>query len=498
VKLAPVVLTVSLAANLALAAVFVFRPPAAPTASNAIHPKTTASKSSTNAAPKTDAAALRAALLEGDAAALEAAGVPAEIARDLALGRAMRRVAERAMAAKSAHSDGRWWRSASSVPGSFEESQRARRDLSDALAAAFGFDPFSFESSNFDFLPADKRAALRQITQDYDEMIAKYGAKGIQLASDREKLKLLRAERERDIAALLTPDELAAYELRTSPSAGMIRARFGDAIETEEDFRTLFALQKAFDEKFARDGMTGRISPETMRARTEAERQLMADMQSALGNDKFAALRRASDADLKNVDALVTRLNLPATTTDQIAAARDAYAAESQRINSDSSLSLQERRAQIQALAQRAKTDVAQTLGAEAADAYGQRSTWLNFLQNGMAYTTNPQDSHAGPMGAFGGQTVFPVPPAGMGGAGGRQVMNFTAASGQTGNAVGAFAVPVFGPPNAENVQITSITVNDMAVSAPAPGSPSTGMVTIRPNPPPSPETTPAAPAPKQ
>ena len=76
--------------------------------------------------------------------------------------------------------------------------------------ASFGDDAGFFgpgDSGQLAFLPAAKRDALRRITQDYDEMMAKFSAGGVQLASDKEKLRLLRAERESDIAALLTPEE---------------------------------------------------------------------------------------------------------------------------------------------------------------------------------------------------------------------------------------------------------------------------------------------------
>ena len=45
---------------------------------------------------------------------------------------------------------------------------------------------------------------------------------------------------------------------------------------------------------------------------------------------------------------------------------------------------------QLQALAARAKTDLTATLGAEAADAYAQRSQWMSMLQGGIGYSTTP------------------------------------------------------------------------------------------------------------
>lgn len=343
-KLTPPLLTLSIVANVALLAFVATRPPAvAPAATTAVAPA--ASSSSTAGL----SAALRAALASGDAAALQAAGLPADLARDLALGRAFARFQEKIKAARAtASDDGRWWRSGAATRNR-EAELLAQRELSDAMLAAFGDDLGlgGADSAQLSFLPAEKRAALRRISQDYNEMMAKFSADGIQLASDKEKLRLLRAERDRDIAALLSTAELADYELRTSPSAATVRARYGDAIATEADFKKLFALQKAHDEKFPTDALNGRISPETMRTRSEAQQQLQTDIRAAVGDDAYAALKRNTDSELRALDSLVTRVGLPAATTDRVASARETYAAESQRINADPSLSPPQRRAQL-------------------------------------------------------------------------------------------------------------------------------------------------------
>ena len=86
-----------------------------------------------------------------------------------------------------------------------------------------------------------------------------------------------------------------------------VRNRFGDAIESEGEFQKIFALQKAFDDDFPRETLTGRISPEVIRARSEAERQLENDIRAAVGDDRYAALRRAADADVRTIDALAAR-----------------------------------------------------------------------------------------------------------------------------------------------------------------------------------------------
>ena len=484
-KPSSLLLSLSLAANLGCIAWLVTRSAPGPAA-------LPAAKAADRSPGPAHAAALRAALASGNAAELEAAGVAPEIARELALGRSFSRLAE-GIRSNRATSDGRWWRNR---PGQGSTDARehqlvARRKLADALVAAFG-DDFGLggsDNAQLAFLSPEKRDALRRILQDYDEMMAKFGTGGIQLASDREKLRLLRAERDRDIAGLLTPEERLAYEMRSSPTGNMVRNRYGDAIESEAEFQKIYALQKAFDEKFPRESLIGRISPETMRARSEAERQLDADLRAAVGEDRYAALRRAADPDLRTIDSLASRLNLPPATTDAVVASRDAYAAESQRITNDSSLSIPDRRAQIQALASQAKADLTKTLGAEAADAYAQRSPWVSMLQNGMAYSTTPQDSTPGSLLPGPSQSVYPVLPAGAIPAGARQfVVNATP--------------PIDGPIGTDgftgsNVQVMTFSSSSFVDPNAAPGSaPNVRRVIVAPGatPPPAQPTPPPRP----
>ena len=413
-KPSSLLLIASLLANLALIALVATR---SPQPTGASRPAISAATGATSAKPAGPDAALRAALASGNVAALEAAGVAPDLARELLLGRTFSRLLAQARAAKTTQADGRWWRNTPGSAAAREQQLLLRREMSEALVAAFGDDAGFLgagDSGQFAFLSPAKRDALRRVTQDYEEMMAKFSSSGVQLASDKEKLRLLRTERERDIAALLTPDERLAYEMRTSPTAAMLRSRYGDGIESEVDFRKIYALQKAFDDKNPAEALNGRVTPESLRARSEAQQQLQQNIRAALGDERYAALRRATDADLRTVDSLVTRLSLPAGTTARVATARENFAAESQRINADAAIPAAQRRTQIQELGTRAKADLQQALGTEAADAYAQRSPWVGMLTNGMAYaTTPPAGSPSAMLAGAGNQSVFPVMPAG-------------------------------------------------------------------------------------
>ena len=487
-KLTTLLLIASLLANVAFVAVWATRGPTPPPMP-AAHPASGAA----TARPTSRDDSLRAALSAGTVKDLEAAGLAPELARELALGRTFSRVIARARADRANPAGQRWWRSVPSAANSREQQLLLRRELNEAVVAAFGDDPGLFGSGDtgqLAFLSPAKRDALRRITQDYDEMMAKFSAGGVQLASDKERLKLLRAERESDLAALLTPEERLAYEMRSSPSAATVRSRYGDGIETEEDYRKIYALQKAFDDQYPIDAFSGRIAPETLRARSEAQRQLQDDIRATLGETGYASLRRATDSDLRTVDSLVTRLNLPAGTTDRVAATRETFAAESQRINADATIPLPQRRAQIQELGTRAKTEVQQALGAEAAEAYAQRSPWVGMLQNGLAYSTSPQSSSPGMLlsGAL-SQSVFPVLPAGGTASGAARQVIYAGSSTTTDLPAGHGDIFTAGPAGGvrENVQVMTFSTTTTETTSAGSGSPAPRTLIVAP-----PSTTPA------
>lgn len=415
-KITSLLLAGSLAANLALVAVVFLRPSSGPTRSAAAVPIRHASSD------KIELNSLRAALESGDVAALTAAGVSPELIRILSVGRAFDAFQARMRAAATEPVDkARYWRNAPRTESPEVarnrrmETSKALREFSEALRLAYGADLeslFNSRDSRNSFLPPAKREMLRRIEQDYAELQSQIeNSDGIELASDRQKRKLLQAEKDRDIAAALTPEERAELELHTSMSAMVVRGRYGDALETEEDYRKIYALQKAFDDRFKNDVDGGRPTPESVRLRREAQEKLQDDIRAALTPEQWATVQRSSDQDYRTIDSLTRRLNLPANTGENVWGVRDAVAAQSQQINANATLTREERLTQFQNLATKTQADLRTLLGAEGAEAYAQHSPWLRMLNNGTAFSTNPKDAPAGPI--ITGQTVYAVPPPG-------------------------------------------------------------------------------------
>src|SRR6185436_12392651 len=148
-------------------------------------------------------------------------------------------------------------------------------------------------------------------------------------------------------------------------------------------------------------------------------------------------------------DSLASRLNLAGNATDNVLTARDVYAQESQRINGDASLTPAQKRQQITELGNRARSDIARTLGNEGTEAYAQRSSWLNMLQQGMAFSTTPPANSPAALGMNGDMVLGTVNTSGGGGpsggmfvlpaertvqpdGGGVRVMTFTASTSES------------------------------------------------------------------
>ncbi len=408
-------LALSLAANAAFFVTFFVRS-AAPT-KTAIEPKAVTSVAKTT--PSRPASPpIVATLTSGDLAQLKTAGIPDDVARSILFGRAHTRLQARQRALLQPPStNGRYWANPAYATAWTKERRlemaKVQREFEDAMRelgdGSTLRNPFDTE---LNFLPEAKREQLRRIRQDYGDMRNEFNEMdGIQLASDRLKFKMLQEEQERDIAAALSPQELEAYQLHTSGTAQNVRQNYGDAIQREDDYKKVYALQKAFDEQYANQnrGSQPPPSPQGQAARQAAERKLQEDILTVVGAENFAAAQRAADQDLKALNSLEKRLNLSVGTADQIYASRDAYALQSRQISEDASLSTQDRRAQLKGLADQATANLKTTLGEEGAEAYIQQASWMNMLKNGNAFSTNPKDAAPGTRLSL-RSTIYQVP----------------------------------------------------------------------------------------
>jgi hypothetical protein len=237
----------------------------------------------------------------------------------------------------------------------------------------------------------EKIAAVLQAQQTLNQKNQETLESGLISSAD---LTSLRNQQHEEIAKLLTPQELEDYDLRTSTTANSLRSRLANFNPTEQEFRTLYQLQKAFDDQYQVLSLSA-LGPDqqsqTLRQRSEAQTQLTNQIKAALGDQRYAEYQRSSDSYYQETARLVARLELPSETANQVYAVQQDLQQRLRTVQTDRSLSFEERNTQLSALATEAQTKISATLGPRGFEAYKQYGgSWMNQLQPRPPPTARP------------------------------------------------------------------------------------------------------------
>jgi hypothetical protein len=267
--------------------------------------------------------------------------------------------------------------------------QRERTKLQRELFA----DPFfstddvtNTQRRKFGDLPPQKIEMLQRIEDDYAEMTAaiRSGTNGILLPEDREKMALLQRERLTDLASVLSPQELADYHMRSSPVTNMLVRQLGNFNATEAEFGAIFRAQQAFSDRMAPTALS---SGGNFEERRSAQQQLNEQLKASLGEARFADYQRETDRNYQQLLRLGERENVSKETLLRAYNTRDTVAVESHRVLDDPALTVEQKRATLQALAERTRTELLRILGPNAGPAYVKvvDQQWLSMVQRGNA-----------------------------------------------------------------------------------------------------------------
>jgi len=285
-----------------------------------------------------------------------------------------------------------------------DESRRLQREVKEESDRLLGVDANQnrWQSQQFAFLAPEKRQALQDIQQDYQELIreVQQESQGFRLPSDAEKLRYLQAEQKRDLEALMSPAERQAYDLRQSPTAHQLRAKMTQLNATEQEYLAIFPLQKAFDEKYNpqnNDPFSGGAERDQAywKERKAADAQLQTQIKSIVGAERFAASIRQQDSDWRQLEAATRRLALPADTPGRLYSLRDTTASAAQQIATNSNLAMEQKKQALAELAESTRAQIRTRLGTEGADAYFKNNgmRWLKELDKGNTINFNENDA---------------------------------------------------------------------------------------------------------
>lgn len=380
-KLIPVLLAVSLAAN---AALIVTRnaTPGAPSSGSSRLAQRAASSAVAKAAAEKAAATLATQPSDTDLATLQEKlaeiGLPPELAREVMRSMLWKPYRDRQRALLDAKDAGKpYWQQTGAAKKQLTAEDRAElRALSDQIearaASLLGEEYGNRAASRYAFLPADKAAAIQRLHRDYNDI--RNGVSDetslFRLPSDEAGRKLLREEQRRDLEAILTPAELAEYDLRYSPAAGELRKRFAALPDsTEAEYKAAYEIAQNLN--------ASKNNPAAQAAAAQQLREL-------LGAERYATFLRSNDGDYIALQGAAARFDIPASTIDKVYGLRDEAVSLSRQIASDKSLSAKDKQQALKMLANQMRKDVRANLGDEIGNAYLDKNmTWLKNLSDG-------------------------------------------------------------------------------------------------------------------
>jgi hypothetical protein len=164
---------------------------------------------------------------------------------------------------------------------------------------------------------------------------------------------------------------------------------------TEQEYVSIFPLQKAFDEKYNDNRSYDPFgNPHTepverdqnyWKERQAAEKKLQDDIRAIIGEERFAESIRRQDQDWQQLEAATRRLALAPDTPQKLFALRDPASAAIQQIVENPALTNDQRKAELATLAAKTRAEVRAALGEEGAQAYFKNNgmAWLKELEKG-------------------------------------------------------------------------------------------------------------------
>ncbi|HEX5219766.1 MAG TPA: hypothetical protein VFZ59_09380 [Verrucomicrobiae bacterium] len=225
--------------------------------------------------------------------------------------------------------------------GWLKQQQQLARDKQAVLKELLGIDweekpeqPFELEwDKQLDFLDPKKRTAVLELEQQHAarRMKAVWGMRDGNAAP--RKLDELKKEHDTSVAALLTPEELEAYQLRRSPDAVRMSSELETFDPTEQEFLEIYKI----------------------RSQLQAGTSLEERLKGVLGDARYAEYARSQDSGYQAAYRIAEENGLNREAANKIFEIKKAAEAQATPVLQDYRLSRDERSAALSAI--RAEAD---------------------------------------------------------------------------------------------------------------------------------------------
>ena len=165
------------------------------------------------------------------------------------------------------------------------------------------------EALRFGDLAAEKREKIRASQKKFAELEADLmnrSLNGILSSEDEKQLEDLHQRQRKELAAILTPEELEQHDLRNSETAQNLRAGLVGLELNEQEFLNIYRWQKKMEEQ------TEAIKDPFDDQLAQSEKQVESQIRNLLGEKRFADFQRGSDPDFQDLHQLASGYDLPA------------------------------------------------------------------------------------------------------------------------------------------------------------------------------------------
>jgi hypothetical protein len=224
-----------------------------------------------------------------------------------------------------------------------------------------------------EFLPSEKRLAILRMESSFKTERQKVYAEAEEYSSapDRQRLKNLHDQRELELKQLLSPDEVFEYQLRTDDVAERLRLGMVGFEPTESEFREIFRLRKAHEQKFAftdaaDDSMVGQQNSNQVSTENE--------IKAFLGETRYHELQRSADSRFHDLYLLTQQFDLPPETAASLYDRHQQMQNEITRIQRDPSLNFEQKDEALRRFQGQLEIILRQSLGSEAYAQFQTRS----------------------------------------------------------------------------------------------------------------------------
>lgn len=286
----------------------------------------------------------------------------------------------------------RYWQTGDTLPGFPDEAlQRAAAELdgerrtllrellglnvTDSVAQFAAINPLELTLA---FLPEERRQQVIALQEEFARkqsalLQSLNEAEGL----DAEALEQLRDEHQRQLAALMTPEELRRYELTTSPLAMALRSELAGFEPSEEEFQRIFEARKAQQEEVeatrvflgaqiqAQEAVEAEERAAQLRA-TEANAALLAQ----LGPERYAQLQRANDPNYELLMRVSLSGEVSPVAANRVYEYQQVARIEAERVRANSNLTLEEREIALNAIRAETERTIREGLGDRVLRAY--------------------------------------------------------------------------------------------------------------------------------